>query len=241
MTADSMSAEPFPVLLARRLLRTVERATLATVTAEGWPFASLVLVAPAPDGTPLLLLSALSAHTRNIAAEPRVSLLIDGTAGFDHPLEGPRLTVIGRASVETAPTARARYLARYPAATGYAEFTDFAIYRVAVAHAHFVAGFAVTRKVKAEELLCDTVGCAALLVGEAELVAALNARHGDALDACAARLLGRSGTGWQVTGIDPEGCDLRRGGVLARLPFAARVADPAAARAEVLRLAATAG
>jgi putative heme iron utilization protein len=39
-----------------------------------------------------------------------------------------------------------------------------------------------------------------------------------------------------MTGIDPEGCDLGRPGATARLEFATPVDDPAAARAELVRL-----
>lgn len=240
MAADPMPPRHSPAALARRVLRAADRAVLATAGAEGWPYASLVLVALEPDGTPLLLLSRMAEHTRNIAADPRVSLLFDGTAGFADPLEGPRLTVLGRAAVSIAPGARARYLARHPGAAGYAGFGDFAMWRVSVARAHLVAGFGAIHGLSAAELLCDTAGCEALLGGEAAVVAELNARHADAIDACAARLTGGSGSGWRITGVDPEGCDLRRGGAVARLPFAARVADPAAARGELLRCAAAA-
>src|SRR6185437_11644586 len=84
---DDGDASPSPAAIARRLLRAADRGTLAT-SLEGWPYASLVLVATAPDGAPLLLLSTLARHTAAIAREPRVSLLIDGTAGLEDPLTG---------------------------------------------------------------------------------------------------------------------------------------------------------
>src|SRR3954454_19439672 len=81
---------------ARRLIRTRDHAALAT-SLRGWPYASLVAMACDLDASPLLLLSDLAAHTRNLAAGPRVSLLFDATSGFADPLAGPRLTLLGRA------------------------------------------------------------------------------------------------------------------------------------------------
>ncbi len=80
----------------RRLLRRGGRAALAT-SLRGAPFASLVVYAVDHDASPLLLLSDLARHSRNIAFDPRVSLLIDGTAELPDPLSGPRLTLLGRA------------------------------------------------------------------------------------------------------------------------------------------------
>ena len=140
---------------ARALLRTASQATLATAAQDrgGWPFASLVLLAHDRDGTPLLLLSDLAEHSRNIAADDRVSLLIDGTAGLDDPLTGPRLTVLGHAERSTDPDHRQRFLKRHPSAEQYVDFADFAVYRLAVERGHLVAGFGRIHWIDAAELL----------------------------------------------------------------------------------------
>jgi len=77
-----------PARIGRRLLRRQQRGTLAT-SMRGAPYASLVLIAADLDASPLLLLSDLAQHSRNIAFDPRISLLIDGTAGYRDPLTGP--------------------------------------------------------------------------------------------------------------------------------------------------------
>ena len=87
------------------------------------------------------MLSDLAEHSRNIAADDRVSLLIDGTAGYDDPLPGPRLTVLVRTRRNADANHRQRFLARHPEAALYADFNDFAIYRIALDRAHLVAGF----------------------------------------------------------------------------------------------------
>ena len=86
-----------PSRLAKSLLRRSRQGALATLMAEsGDPYCSLVNVASAPDGSPILLISRLAVHTRNILADPRVSLMLDERAPGD-PLEGARIMVAGRA------------------------------------------------------------------------------------------------------------------------------------------------
>ncbi|HEY4031541.1 MAG TPA: pyridoxamine 5'-phosphate oxidase family protein [Caulobacteraceae bacterium] len=135
----------------RDLMRAQTTASLGT-SMDGAPYVSLVLVAFDADGSPLLLLSRLAQHTRNLLADPRCSLLFDGTAGFEDPLTGPRLTVIGSAAVCSDPEARERYVERHPSAEVYAGFSDFDFYRVTIARGHLVAGFGKIRWVEAAEL-----------------------------------------------------------------------------------------
>ncbi|WP_119460911.1 DUF2470 domain-containing protein [Rhodospirillaceae bacterium SYSU D60014] len=237
-----MSQDPSVGAAARHLLRDLDRATLATrledreADAAGWPYASLVLVAADQDGTPLLLLSDLAEHSRNIAADRRVALLFDGTGDRPDPLTGPRVTVLGTAERSTDPGQRARFLARHPSAALYAGFADFNLYRVAVSRAHMVAGFGRIDWIAREDLLFDTRATAALADRERDILDHMNTDHPDALDLIATRLLGHAGTAWRMTGIDPEGCDLRREGTVARARFATIVGDADAARAELVRL-----
>ncbi|MDZ5646851.1 pyridoxamine 5'-phosphate oxidase family protein [Nitrospirillum sp. BR 11828] len=148
---------------ARRLLAGRPQATLATLIAPsgvpptdqdgsaddtapvgGWPYPSLVMVALDDAGRPLLLLSELALHTRNLRQDGRAALLFEDTAGLENPLTGPRLSVMGHiaplAGAE-AEAARAAYLDRHPSAALYADFPDFRFWRMGVAQAHLVAGF----------------------------------------------------------------------------------------------------
>jgi putative heme iron utilization protein len=226
--------------LARSLVRASDRAVLATRLARdglaGWPYGSLVLVACDHDLSPLLLISDLADHTRNIAQDPRVGLLFDGTAGAIDPLTAPRLSLLGRIGRDGTPGARARFLARHPSAQTYAGFGDFHLHRVTIEAAHLVAGFGRIHWLAAADLLPPEPP-AALVAAEAEIIAHMNQDHADALDAFAEGLLGRTGSGWRMTGIDAEGCDLRRDGEVARLAFDAPIGDSEAARAALVRLA----
>lgn len=239
--------QPEPGVTVRRLVRGAERATLASALARdgsGRPYASLVLSACDHDGSPLLLLSDLADHSKNLAAEPKAALLFDGTAGHDDPLTGPRASLLGeiRPVTDKALAARleARYLARHPGAEAYAGFADFRLYRMTVESAHLVAGFGRIHWLAGPEVLFDTADCGALAEAEADIVAHMNADHGAALGLIAAHVLGLRGSeesgGWVMTGIDPEGFDLRDGGRLARADFAAPLGDAGAARAALVAL-----
>src|SRR3954454_6678494 len=108
--------------ILRHLVRSGDRAALATAlpsTVSGypaWPYVSLVLVAVDHDLSPILLLSDLAEHSKAIAADPRVSLLFDGTEGLDQPLTGIRVTVLGRVERSSTPRLAQRFLARHPEA-----------------------------------------------------------------------------------------------------------------------------
>lgn len=137
---------------ARALMLDQTKAALGT-SMDGAPYVSLVLIAFDVDGSPLLLLSGLAQHARNILADARVSLLFDGTEGLAEPLTGPRLTVLGSAIACEDPAALERYKARHPSSALYAGFTDFRLYRVTVERAHYVAGFGRIQWLQGDALL----------------------------------------------------------------------------------------
>jgi hypothetical protein len=138
---------------ARNLLRQATRASLATLDAGGAPYASLVLVASDEDAAPILLLSDLAEHAKNLKRDARAALLIDGTAGLADALSGPRVTLMGTLSRGEAARLKPRFLARHPHAAAYAGFGDFACYRMEVARAHLVEGFGRIDWIEAEDFL----------------------------------------------------------------------------------------
>lgn len=134
---------------ARALALAADRGYLATRLARsdqpglaaGHPYVSLVLLAWEPPFRPLLLLSTLADHTRNLLADPSASLLIDGTAGLAEPLAGARVTLMGQLRRHPDQTLRQRYVERHPGAARYVDFLDFALYAMDVGRLHLVAGF----------------------------------------------------------------------------------------------------
>ncbi|HXF55450.1 MAG TPA: pyridoxamine 5'-phosphate oxidase family protein, partial [Hyphomicrobiaceae bacterium] len=127
---------------ARALVRRARKAALATIErASGHPFISLVAFATEPNGTPILLLSSLAQHTRNLAEDPRASLLIEATGSASDALAGDRVSLIGHVAPLDGANVRARFLARHPSSAALLDFSDFQFYRLEVARAHFVGGF----------------------------------------------------------------------------------------------------
>ena len=214
-------------------MRRCDRATLATSLnsdAGGWPYASLVLSACDLDASPLLLLSDLAEHTKNLSANPRASLLFDGTAGRDDPLTGARVTVLGEVVPDSEPLNLERFVRRHPSAALYAGFKDFHLYRMRVTRAHLVAGFGRIDWIEPAELLFPAAGAGWLRDAEADILQHMNADHAATLDLYAHQLLGLGSPGWGLTGVDPEGGDLRHRGEVARLDFPRPVTDLADVR-----------
>jgi heme iron utilization protein len=230
-------AQPEPPAAARHILRAALKGALATLDHEtGHPYASLVLTATEPDGSPVLLLSRLARHTRNLDRDPRASLLLDATDGLGDPLAGGRLTVVGEVRPSASATARRRFLARHPAAQGYADFADFAFYELRIANAHFIGGFGRIVDLPAADLLLPIDDALPLLAAEAEINAHMNSDHSQAIGRYATELAGAPPGAWRLSGIDPEGIDLLLGERAVRLAFPTRIRTPAEARAALIRL-----
>ena len=225
---------------AKKLLREGLSGALATLMpGSGDPYCSLVNVATAHDGSPLLLISKLAIHTKNLVADPRASLMLDERKAGD-PLEGARVMLMGRVSETDDAKARARYLARHPEAEMFAGFADFAIYRMEVERAHLVAGFGRIVDLAGKDILTDVSGAEALIEAEADAVAHMNEDHKDALRLYATKLLGASDGDWRCTGCDPDGLDLRLERTGLRLDFPQRASGPGPLRAILKQLAASA-
>jgi heme iron utilization protein len=215
---------------ARKLLRAARRGTLATVT-DGQPFASLVTPACVPDLGILLLLSELSEHTRHLRAEPRCSILVTGAAEGSNPQTAPRLTVTGAAERTANPALKAQFVAVHPYAAMYADFGDFAIWRIQPVGGLFVGGFARAVRLRASALLPDPRAVAAISAAEPGIIAHCNRDHPDAVTAIA----GVAGD-WRMVAVDVDGCDLADGERVVRVAWAAPVADAGNVRAELVRL-----
>src|SRR6201988_2979705 len=229
-----------PSRSAKWLLSRSRQGALATVMVNsGDPYCSLVNVAANPDAAPLLLISRLAVHTRNVLADSRVSLMLDERVAGD-PLEGARIMVAGRAeelSGEAAALARRRYLAAHPTAEAFVDFKDFAFFRVAASGLHLVAGFGRIIDLTPAQLLTDISDAADLLDAEASAVEHMNEDHREAMNLYATKLLGAEAAEWRCTGCDPEGMDMQAEGRTLRLEFPDRVRTGLEIRKILVRLA----
>jgi putative heme iron utilization protein len=198
-----------PGFIARCLLRTARAGTLATQAADGTPFASLVTPAIAPDGTALMLLSSLAAHTRHVHASPHCALMVAGRPDGPNPQTTPRLTLTGEASPAPEPGLRAVWLAHHPYAALYADFADFALWRLVPKAAHMVGGFARAATLTAADLLPPAGAVHAIEAASARIISHCNNDHAEALGLLARRQ-GYAGH-WRMIGVDCDGFDIAHG------------------------------
>jgi heme iron utilization protein len=226
-----------PPAVFKKLLREARSGALATLmVGSGDPYCSLVNVATTANGEPILLLSRLAVHTKNLLADPRVSLMLDERREGD-PLEGARIMLVGTAAVADGADARRRYLERQPEAAMFADFSDFAFYRMDLRGGHLVAGFGRIVDLKPKDVLIDVAGAEAMVAGEPEMITHMNDDHADAVALYATKLLGAPAGAWRCVGCDPEGLDLQLGRVGLRLPFPRRVETPGILRQVLKELA----
>jgi heme iron utilization protein len=198
--------EPSDAERGRTLLATSRTGALATVTVDGgFPFGSLVAYAVDDAGRPLLCLSDLAEHSRNLAADPRASLMAT-ESGTGDPLALARVTVLG-AVVELHDAERDEalrtYQDRHPDAF-YAAFHDFRLYRLDVASVRYVGGFGRMSWVSADDHA--TAEPDPLRPHVAGIVQHMNDDHADALVAYCRVFGGRPATERaEMVGVDRYG------------------------------------
>ncbi len=226
------------VALAASLIRTARFGAIAFTGQHGAPEASRVATATALDGAPVILASTLAAHTRAILADPRCGLLL-GEPGKGDPLAHPRISLSCRArrldrDSEEGRQARRRFLNRNPKSALYADFPDFAFFRLEPLAGSLNGGFGKAYALAPAHLL-DPASLALAEIEQSAIVH-MNTDHRDAVQAVAANLARRKGTGWVITGMDAGGLDLVRGDETARVTFTHPVTDAAMVRERLIEL-----
>ena len=239
--AGDPNSFPSDAELARSLAASETRATLSTLTADGYPYGSAVSYAADDSGAPVVLISELAEHTVNARGDERASVLIAATppAGSD-PLAAARLTLVGRLRLVEGPSRhRDAYLERHPYAAYYADFTDFGFWRLEIERCRYVGGFGHMSWVTAEGYAAAEVDPVA--DGAAGVIAHMNDDHAEA-NLLYARVLAGLGdaTGATMVGVDRYGVTLQvatpAGPRLARVTFPRRLEQADEVRPAVIEL-----
>jgi putative heme iron utilization protein len=226
-----------PKTATKKLLREGRSGALATLLpGSGDPYCSLVNVATAADGSPLLLISTLAIHTKNILVDPRVSLMLDERKEGD-PLQDARIMLMGSVTKTDDPDVRRRYLTHQPEAEMFAGFADFAFYQMTLKAVHLVAGFGRIVDLEPADVLTPTDDAAELVAAEPDILAHMNADHAETCRLYATRLLGAPDGEWRCVGCDPEGLELQLDRTALRLPFRERVRSPGVLRQVLKQMA----
>ncbi|MDB5809362.1 MAG: hypothetical protein JWN94_1484 [Betaproteobacteria bacterium] len=220
---------------ARRYLRRHLDGMLSTISKKlgGYPFGSIVPFVTDEAARPLILISRLAEHTKNIAADSRVSLLVRD-ADTDAQ-QGARLALIGDCQAVTDPeSARARYLNYFPAADKLLALGDFAFFHITPVTLRYIGGFGAIHWVTAAEYSppANTLATCA-----EDIIAHMNADHGAALSNYCRHFYRREAASVAMIGIDCDGFDLRADDEVMRFDFGQPVVDARAARAALTEMA----
>jgi heme oxygenase (biliverdin-IX-beta and delta-forming) len=208
---------------ARRQLRHHHHAVLGTLSLAlpGYPFVSVVPYVLDEHAWPVMLISRLAEHTRNVSADSRVSLFIhEATADVQ---AGARVTLMGQARLVLHPDEiKQRYLRYFPQARDYHEALDFDFYRIEPVTLRVVAGFARVHWVSREAF---TIAADPVARDELAIIDAVNSHHRDDLNRYWATMTGDNCKDAQLVGVDSEGFDLRTGDNILRADFDAPLCD----------------
>ena len=192
---------------ARLIARRANKGALATSrraarpNQKGHPYVSKVGVAWDLDGSPLFLFSTLAAHTQDLLADGRASILLEAPTTKNNPLEGARTTLVGKVRQlegDEAEAARACYLKTHPGAAMYAGFGDFALWRMDVERVHYVGGFGAAKWAKAKDFIAEPGDLT-------EKIEAIESGIGEDARSVFAHVQSRSARGWKLVAIDPDG------------------------------------
>jgi putative heme iron utilization protein len=243
LVATDPAPRPSAAEEARTLAAATNVAALATLTAGGDPWASLVTYGLLDDGSPVLCVSHLAEHGRNLLADRRASLMVTQPDRPADPLAAARVTLAGRGERVTAPgpraAARAAHLANVPAAAIYLDFSDFSLWVLHVERVRWVGGYG--RMDSATGAAYATAGPDPVAAGSRPAVEHLNRDHADALLVIAQALGGYpDATATECSGIDRRGIDLAvrtpRGRAAARVAFPEALVESSQLRGATVEL-----
>ena len=224
LTDPVSTARPSAAEEARTIAASTNTGTLATLTADGDPWASFVTYGLL-GGAPVLCVSNLAEHGRNLAGDHRASIAIVAPGSHTDPLASGRITLAGHVEEpgdDERVAAREAHLAAVAAAKYYIDYSDFTLWVLRVARVRWVGGYG----------RMDSAGGRAYAEAQPDPVtpvsagamAHLNDDHAEAL-AAMARVLGGypDTTAALCTGVDRYGLDLRlttdRGPAYARVGY----------------------
>jgi putative heme iron utilization protein len=226
-------------LEARQFLRSTHSGILSTFSTkfEGYPFGSVAPFVLDHDCHPIILISNIAEHTKNIIANPKVSLVV--FAGTDDLQANARLTLIGEAIKIDKQDAnlRPRYLRYIPQAASYFDMHDFAFYRIQIAHARYIAGFG---KMSWMEGVSITPAANQLAEVESRIIEHMNADHTESMKLYCKHFHGIEPSQVEMLGIDCDGFDVKaiknNDELVLRFNFEEHINDAATARAALVAM-----
>lgn len=221
---------------ARAYLRRYHGGVLSTISKRlaGHPFGSVVPYVLDHEAQPVILISQLAEHTRNIESDARVSLLVHDPNGDIQA--GARLTLVGNAARADGDleALQARYLNYFPDAARLFALGDFTLHRIRPLQLRWIGGFGDIQWIPAEAYVPPVNR---LTDEEQDILAHMNADHAHNLRDYCRHFHGRTAAEARMAGIDCDGFDVRADGELVRFDFEVPVTDATSARAALVAMA----
>lgn len=226
---------------ALQFLRTSQSGVLSTFSAkfEGYPFGSVAPFVLNGAGEPVILISTIAEHTKNIMANPKVSLLV--FAGMEDLQANARLTLLGEAVLadKEDTNLRARYLRYFPQAAGYFDMHDFHFYRIKISQVRYIAGFGKMGWMSEDGVFVISDNTE-ISKQEVAIINHMNADHQHSLMAYCQHFHGIAPQSAQMLGIDSDGFDVRinldGAEKIVRFTFETPIHDAATARAALVAM-----
>ncbi len=220
---------------ARRLLRKNRFGMLATLSKKfgGHPFGSITPYILDHDARPVILISTLAEHTKNIENDSRVGLLVHEAS--NNVQAEARITVLGNcARMQDQEQVKTRYLRYFPNASGYFDTHDFFFYRIEPIMIRYIGGFGEIHWIEAKSFTAPENK-----LGEQEegILAHMNQDHAQNLRDYCSHYQGKKTKNAEMVGIDCDGFDVRADGELLRFDFETPVLDAMQAREALVRMA----
>ncbi|CAB4934085.1 unannotated protein [freshwater metagenome] len=228
---------------ARTIVAGTTVATLGTLSEDGAPWASMVAFATLPDGRPVIVVSTLAEHGRNLLRDRRAGLSVVIPPRGSDPLDSGRVSLAGTVEApegEEAQAAQDAYVRAVPPAGLFAGFGDFRTWVLRVDRVRWVGGYGRMDSVTMADYAAAEPD--PVVPGAAPAIQHLNADHADALLDMGRSLAGfTDATAARCTGADRYGLDLAletpRGKAGARVGFDERLDAPSGLRAATVALA----
>ena len=210
----------------------------------GWPFGSITPYAVSSTGEPLILISEIAEHTRNLREDARASLLVQDSQAADDPQAGARVTLMGYALPVPAPyhdDARRRYLELFPGSASYFQIHDFTLFQIKVSRVRFIGGFGEIHWLDGAEVTAEAGAKLDPIAPHVGMISKhMNEDHADALRLYAAAFARTEADAAEMIHVDSEGFDMvaitegRHRHI--RLPFSNRVATTDEVRREMVEM-----
>jgi heme iron utilization protein len=199
----------------REMLGRERSGVLSTISVKeaGWPFGSITPYAQLETGEPVILISEIAEHTRNVRRDARVSLLVQDSASIRSPQAGARVTILGYAIPMPPPYlehAGRLYTSVFPDSATYFSAHDFSLYTIVVTQIRYIGGFGDIHWV-AGDAFVDHAAASDIdpLASQIDGVCKhMNEDHADSLLLMAERLAGTRAQSARMIHVDSGGFDV---------------------------------